>query len=168
MKRYSNVLEVVDCKKWKIWCFRGFLGSVNDSKMLCKFSLCGYAQFQILFDVSKGANALLQIMVYFINKINQKGSHYDICQFDQSLVLDKSIWHVPVDWWSNQHAIFLLMIFFINGLSKVIKKIYCWLFYCSYQLPNLANYHFDYINQLHPLTFWLNSLWQSKWTKSLI
>jgi hypothetical protein len=53
-------------------CFRGFLGSVIDSKVLCKFSLYGHAQFQNLFDVSKGVNALFQIMVYFINKINQK------------------------------------------------------------------------------------------------
>ncbi len=53
-------------------CFRRFLGSVIDSKVLCKFSLYGHAQFQNLFDVSKGVNALFQTMVYFISKINQK------------------------------------------------------------------------------------------------
>lgn len=64
-------------------CFRRFLGSVIDSKVLCKFSLYGHAQFQNVFDVSKGVNVLLQIMIYFISKINKKESHYDICQFHQ-------------------------------------------------------------------------------------
>jgi hypothetical protein len=57
MKRYSNVLEVVvDCKKMKNECFHGFWGSLNDLKMLHKFSLYGHAQFQNLFDVSKGVH----------------------------------------------------------------------------------------------------------------
>jgi hypothetical protein len=144
MKRYSNVLEVVDCKKWKIWCFRGFLGSVNDSKMLCKVNLCGYAQFQILFDVSKGANALLQIMVYFINKINQKGSHYDICQCDQSVILDKSILTCP-SW---------LMVkstcdFFIDDFF------YRWFFKSDNFFLLLVLLLFIWTTQLGQLSFWL-------------
>jgi hypothetical protein len=54
--RYSIVARVVvDCNKRLIYVFVGLPGSVNGSRVLCKFGVYIKAQHIVLFDIARGS-----------------------------------------------------------------------------------------------------------------